>query len=109
MHLTGVLLDTTSTPTKHHTDRNTSMYSDKQLHAKFSKEYPLGIYVHIDVCKTQLKPTDLEGKLKHNFASCTSPASRGHRTHFVHKDDWLTFNEILCDLTLYNTVITQSL
>jgi cell division protein FtsN len=25
MHLTGVLLDTTSTPTKHHTDRNTSM------------------------------------------------------------------------------------
>ena len=25
MHLTPVLLDTTSTPTKHHTDRNTSM------------------------------------------------------------------------------------
>ena len=69
---------------------------------KFSKEYPLSEYFRADVCKTQLRPEDLEGKLKHDFASCTSRASLGHRTYYVHMEDWKVFNE--CGLQLVNRV-----
>jgi hypothetical protein len=64
------------------------------LNDRFSKEYPLGTHFHVDVCKTQLKPTDLEGKLKHDFASCVSRTSLSHRTYYVHLEDWKVFNEI---------------
>jgi hypothetical protein len=64
------------------------------LNDRFSKEYPLGTHFHADVCRTQLKPTDLEGKLKHDFASCVSRTSLSHRTYYVHLEDWKVFNEI---------------
>ena len=60
---------------------------------RFSKEYPLDTHFRVDVCKTQLKPTDLEGKLKHDFASCTSRTSLIHRTYYVHLEDSGAFNE----------------
>lgn len=61
---------------------------------KFSKDYPLGTHFHVDVCKSQLIPEDLEGKLKHGFASCVSRSSLAHRTYYVHLEDWKVFNEI---------------
>ena len=64
------------------------------FHDKFAKDYPLDTHFHADVCKTQLRPEDLEGKLKHHFASCISRASFGHRTYYVHREDWKVFNEI---------------
>jgi hypothetical protein len=64
------------------------------FHDKFSKDYPLGTHFHVDVCKSQLIPEDLEGKLKHDFASCVSRTSLSHRTYYVHLEDWKVFNEI---------------
>ena len=74
----------------------------KKMHEKFSREYPLGLYVHVDVCKTQLRPENLEGKLKHDFASAVSRTSSSHRTYYIHKEDWDTFNKECSHVTIIN-------
>jgi len=63
------------------------------LNDKLSRDYPLGLYFHIDICMSQFKPQQLEGKLKNDFMSCVSRASLSHRTYYIHRDDWDAFNK----------------
>ena len=63
-------------------------------HDRFSRDYPLGEYVHMDI-PNDFDPTKVSFSSGRDFACCVSRASLAHRTWFVHKDDYKEFLNIL--------------